>query len=330
MPLIPSPAFPTFTPKRLHTPTRTAMLDRLQTLDLHFQDRDHTIASYLLPHNDGAALVETGPGSTAAMLQARLAEHGLTPNDISEVLLTHIHLDHAGADGWLASDHGATVYVHQIGASHLANPERLLKSAKRIYGDDMDTLWGEMRPVPEDRLVSLDDGDTIGLGNLQAEALDTPGHASHHLSYVIGDVCFTGDVGGVRLPGESYVELPLAPPEIDLDAWRDSLAHLSDAIDRHDITHLAPTHFGVYDDVTAHLDRLEAAIDRADDWAETTLPGIANNEEALREATTEWMRQQAADEGVDDATWELYELANPSWMAALGLRRYWQKHLAET
>jgi glyoxylase-like metal-dependent hydrolase (beta-lactamase superfamily II) len=303
------------------------MLDRLHTLDLHFQDRPHTIASYLLPHADGATLIETGPGSTAAMLQARLAEHGLTPNDISEVLLTHIHLDHAGAAGWLADDHGATVYVHQIGTSHLANPERLLRSAKRIYGDDMDTLWGTMRPVPEDQLVSLSDGDTIDLGDLQAKALDTPGHASHHLSYVIDDVCFTGDVGGVRLPGESYVELPLAPPEIDFDAWRSSLSHLRDALQRHGVTHLAPTHFGLYDDVTAHLDRLEAALDRADVWAADTLPDVADDEDALQEATTTWMRAQAADEGVDDATWELYELANPSWMAALGLRRYWKSNL---
>jgi len=327
MPLIPSPAFPTFALTHLHTPTRTAMLDRLQTLDLHFQDRPHTIASYLFPHDDGAALIETGPGSTAAMLQARLAEHGLTPNDISEVLLTHIHLDHAGAAGWLASDHGATVYVHQIGAPHLANPERLLQSAGRIYGDDMDALWGEMRPVPKNQLVSLDDGDTVELGDLEATALDTPGHASHHLSYAIGDVCFTGDVGGVRLPGESYVELPLAPPEIDFDAWRMSLSHLRDAIECHGVTHLAPTHFGVYDDVTDHLDRLDAALDRADDWAETTLPDVAGDEEALRDATMSWMREQAADAGVDDATWELYELANPSWMAALGLRRYWKSTL---
>jgi len=303
------------------------MIDRLHTLDLHFQDRPHTIASYLLPHDDGAALVETGPGSTAAMLQARLAEHGLTPNDISEVLVTHIHLDHAGAAGWLASDHGATVCVHESGTSHLADPERLLTSAKRIYGDEMDELWGEMRPVPQDQLVSLDDGDTIELGDLQAEALDTPGHASHHLAYVIGDVCFTGDVGGVRLPGESYVELPLAPPEIDLDAWRESVSHLRDAIQRHGVTHLAPTHFGVYDDIAVHLDRLDAAIERADAWAEETLPDVVDDEEALREVTTEWMREQAADEGVGDATWALYELANPSWMAALGLQRYWKNNL---
>ena len=303
------------------------MLDRLQTLDLHFQERPHTIASYLLPHSEGAALIETGPGATFPMLQARLAGHGLTPNDITEVLLTHIHLDHAGAAGRLAQ-HGATVYVHDIGAPHLANPERLLSSATRIYGDDMDRLWGEMHPVPEDQLVPLGDGDTIELGERAALALDTPGHASHHMSYVIGDVCFTGDVGGVRMPGEAYVELPLAPPEIDLDAWRDSLHTLRTAIGAHDVTHLAPTHFGLYDDASAHLDRLERVVDAADDWARSTLPEVADDADALRTATVEWMRSLAAQEGVDDETWDLYELANPSWMAALGLKRYWETHVS--
>lgn len=304
------------------------MIDRLHTLDLRFQDRPNTIASYLLPHEDGAALVETGPESTAAMLQARLAEHGLTPNDVTDVLLTHIHLDHAGAAGWLATEHEATVYAHSIGAPHLAKPERLLASAERIYGDDMDRLWGEMQPVPEDHLISLEDGDAFELGDLEVEALDTPGHASHHLAYVIGDVCFTGDVGGVRLPGEQYVELPLAPPEIRLDHWRESLSRLRWAVDRHDVTHLAPTHFGLYPDVAAHLDRLEAAIESADQWSEEHLPNLVDSEEALRKETTNWMREQAAANGVDDETWELYELANPSWMAALGLRRYWKEYQA--
>ncbi len=302
------------------------MLDNLHTLDLHFQEHPHTIASYLLPHADGATLIETGPGSTFPMLQARLAEHGLTPNDITEVLLTHIHLDHAGAAGRLAT-HGATIYVHHVGAPHLAHPERLLSSAERIYGDDMDRLWGEMRPVPEEKIVSLDDGDRIELGDRAARALDTPGHASHHMSYVIGDVCFTGDVGGVRMPDESYVEVPLAPPDIDLAAWRQSLHTLRTATEQHGVTHLAPTHFGLYDDVTAHLDRLERVVDAADDWARTTLPDHADDPDALRDATTEWMRSLAAQEGVEDETWALYELANPSWMAALGLKRYWKNAL---
>ena len=299
------------------------MPDRLQTLDLHFQDRPHTIATYLLPHADGAALIETGPGSTFPMLQARLADHGLTPADISEVLLTHIHLDHAGAAGHLAQ-HGATIYAHHVGVPHLSDPQTLLASATRIYGDDMDRLWGDMHPVPDDQLVALDDEDTFPLGNHTALALDTPGHASHHMSYVIGDTCFTGDVGGVRVPGETHVELPLAPPEIRLDHWRASLAHLHDAISRQGISHIAPTHFGIYDDVSAHLDRLAGAIDAAEEWTATRLPDHADDPEALEDAVSEWMHDLATANGVDEEAWERYEMANPSWMAALGLRRYWE------
>lgn len=303
------------------------MRDRLHTLDLHFQDQPGTIAAYLLRHDDGAALIETGPGATFPLLQARLAEHGLTPADISAVLLTHIHLDHAGAAGHLA-EHGATIYAHRIGVPHLADPERLLTSAARIYGDEMDRLWGEMRPVPRDQLVALDDEDSVPLGGREALALDTPGHASHHLSYVVGNVCFTGDVGGVRIPGETHVALPLAPPEIDLGAWRNSLARLRTAVDRHEEARLAPTHFGVYDDASAHLDRLARALDAAAAWTADTVPPRADDEAALREAATAWMRDRAAADGVDDAAWARYEQANPSWMAALALRRYWKKHVA--
>jgi glyoxylase-like metal-dependent hydrolase (beta-lactamase superfamily II) len=303
------------------------MIDRLQTLDLHFQDRPHTIASYLLPHDDGAALVETGPASTAAMLQAQLADQGLTPNDVTEVFLSHIHLDHAGAAGWLAAEHGATLYVHPRGAPHLADPSRLLSSAERIYGDDMDRLWGETLPAPDDQIVPLEHEDTRHVGEFTVTALETPGHASHHLAYVIGDVCFTGDVGGVRLPGETHVQPPLVPPELDLEQWRESLETLRAAISAHDVTHLAPTHFGLVDDVDAHLDRLAEGLDAADDWVRERLPDLADDEEALQEATGDWMREQAAADGVDDATWDLYELADPSWMQALGLRRYWEKHV---
>ena len=303
------------------------MIDRLETLDLHFQDRPHTIASYLLPHDDGAALIETGPASTAAMLQAQLAEQGLTPNDVSEVLLSHIHLDHAGAAGWLAAEHGATLYVHPAGAPHLADPSRLLRSAERIYGDDMDRLWGETVPAPDDQIVALDHEEALSIGGRTATALHTPGHASHHIAYVIDGVCFTGDVGGVRLPGETHVQPPLVPPELDLDLWRDSLETLRTAIEEHDVTHLAPTHFGLVDDVDAHLDRLERGLDAADEWVRTTLPPLADDEGALQQAAATWMREQAAADGVDDATWDLYELADPSWMQALGLRRYWQKHV---
>jgi predicted transcriptional regulator len=123
------------------------------------------------------------------------------------------------------------------------------------------------------------------------------------------------------------VQPPLVPPELNLDQWRDSLATLRTAVSAHDVTHLAPTHFGLYDDVNAHLDRLAEGVEAADTWVRETLPPLADDEEALQEAAGDWMRAQAAADGVDDATWALYELADPSWMQALGLRRYWKKHV---
>jgi len=301
------------------------MPDRPHTLDLHFQEQEHTIAAYLIPHDKGAALVESGPGSTFPMLQAQLAEHGLTPADISHVLLTHVHLDHAGAAGHLA-EHGATVYVHHRGAPHLANPERLWKSASRIYGDDMEQLWGSMRPVPQDQIEALEDEDTVSLGAADAYAAETPGHASHHMSYVIDEVCFTGDVGGVRMPYETYIELPLAPPEIHLDHWRESVSRLRRTANQREVSYLAPTHFGLYEDVDPHLDRLDRQIDEAEDWAERVLPTVLDDDSDLEDATVSWLRGLAAAHGVDEETWTLYETANPSWMAALGLKRFWHTH----
>lgn len=295
----------------------------IHTLDLHFLDQPHTIASYLIEHDEGGVLIESGPGSTTAMLQARLAEHGLTPADITDVLVTHIHLDHAGAAGWLA-ERGATVYVHHVGAPHLINPQKLWTSASRIYGDEMERLWDEIIPIPENQLVELHDGDTIDIGDLQFTALDTPGHAYHHMAFVLDGVCFTGDVGGVRIPGHAHVSLPLAPPEIRLDLWRDSIATLRQA----DIDRLAPTHFGFYDDVTAHLDRLEAYIKATERWMQGVLSANPDDD-AWRERVEIWMRSHAAEDGVSDDGWQRYETANPSWMAATGLKRYWSRHLAE-
>src|SRR5512143_2025441 len=169
----------------------------VQTLDLNFLELAGTIAVYLIPHPHGAVLVESGPGSTLHNLKAGLESHGLKPSDISDVLLTHIHLDHAGSAGWWARQ-GARIHVHPVGAPHLLDPEKLLASAQRIYGDQMDRLWGEFLPVPDDRLVIIQDGDEVEIDGLCFKALDTPGHANHHYAYLFGDVCFTGDIGGIR------------------------------------------------------------------------------------------------------------------------------------
>src|SRR6185503_1212923 len=176
------------------------------TLDLNFQGRPHAIAAYLIRHpkGDGAVLIESGPGSTLAALEAGLAEEGLSPRNLTHVLLTHIHLDHAGAAGWLAQQ-GAEIIVHPVGAPHMLNPEKLLASATRIYGDRMQSLWGEFLPVPENKLRVVEDGEEIVIDELRFTPINTPGHAGHHYAYLFRskdhteDICFSGDVGGVRI-----------------------------------------------------------------------------------------------------------------------------------
>src|SRR3989304_3051866 len=185
---------------------------RVITLDLNFQGRSHAIAAYLVRYADGAVLIESGPGSTLAELEGGLAKEGLSPRDVTHVLLTHIHLDHASAAGWLAQP-GAQIYVHPVGAPHMLNPEKLLASAARIYGDRMDSLWGEFLPVPESQLNIPKDAEEIAIGDLRFIPIDTPGHAEHHYAYLFEDICFSGDVGGVRIPGYQYLRVPMRSEE---------------------------------------------------------------------------------------------------------------------
>ncbi len=289
------------------------------TLDLEFQGKSQAIASYLIRHTGGAILIESGPGSTLPALQSGLAAHGLSFSDVTHVLLTHIHLDHAGAAGSLALQ-GAEIYVHPVGAPHLLNPEKLLASAGRIYGDQMDRLWGEVLPVPETRLHVAQEGEEIVIGNLHFLPINTPGHAEHHFAYLFEDVCFTGDVGGVRIPGYQYLRLPMPPPELHFGKWRDSLNRLR----RERFSRIAPTHFGIYDDSEWQLRALEKDLDATERWMERIMPKDPPIEE-LRQQFASWMNEQGREQGLSADVVRAYELANPPGMSADGLQRYWRK-----
>lgn len=292
---------------------------RIITLDLNFQGREQAIASYLIPHSSGVVLVESGPGSTLPALQAALAKEGYTPSDVTHVLLSHIHLDHAGAAGWLARQ-GAEVYVHPVGAPHMLNPEKLLASATRIYGDRMDELWGEFLPVPEDKLKVAEDAQEIVIGNLRFLPIDTPGHAYHHHAYLFEDLCFTGDIGGIRIPGFQYMRVPMPPPELHLEKWRESVKRLK----QEKFNRIAPTHFGIYDDPDWQLNELEKDLDAVSRWLEEVMPADPAIEE-LREKFTAWMEEQAISSGLSELVVKAYEVANPVGMSADGLQRYWKK-----
>lgn len=289
-------------------------------LDLHFMGISGTIAAYLIPHQRGAILVESGPGSTLPSLLTGLEAHGLGPENITDVLLTHIHLDHAGAAGWLAAQ-GASIHVHPVGAPHLLNPEKLLASAARIYGDMLDTLWGAFLPVPADRLDVIEPGETLTVGGLEFQALDTPGHAEHHFAYLYEDTLFSGDIGGIRLDGLPHLRLPMPPPEFDPGKWRLSLDRICQA----NFQRIAPTHFGIYPDPGWHLDALRQTLDDVECWMEENLPADPPVE-VINQEFLEWTRARSLAEGLTEAQIQAYETSNPTWMSGYGMQRYWRKH----
>jgi glyoxylase-like metal-dependent hydrolase (beta-lactamase superfamily II) len=289
------------------------------TIDLNFQGKTNAIASYLIRHDDGAVLVESGPGSTLPALEAGLAKEGLSTRDITHVLLSHIHLDHAGAAGWL-SRQGAQVFVHPNGAPHLLNPEKLIASATRIYGDRMQTLWGEFLPVVEDQLTVTQDEQEIVIGGLRFLPLHTPGHAEHHCCYLFEDVCFTGDVGGVRIPGYQYMRAPMVPPELNFSKWLGTIARLRSL----GFSRIAPTHFGIFDDADWHLDTLQSILEETEKWLEEVMPADPPVDE-LRAKYEAWMQQQSDTQHLNEDTIRAYTLANPLGMGADGMMRYWKK-----
>jgi len=289
------------------------------TLDLRFQGRHQAIAAYLIRHANGAVLIECGPGSCGSALQSALAGHGFAPPDITHVLLTHIHLDHAGAAGWW-SRQGAEIMVHPVGAPHLLSPEKLLASAARIYGQQMETLWGAFLPVEERRLRIIQDEEQVEIGSLRFLPVNTPGHAEHHYAYLFEDVCFSGDIGGVRIPGHQYLRVPMPPPELHLERWRASLTRLRAA----KFKHIAPTHFGIYQDPEWQLREVEKGLDAADRWLDEVMPADPPVD-ALRQSFSDWMTAEAVEVGISEDVLRSYELANPPGMSADGLQRYWKK-----
>ncbi|MBL8050015.1 MAG: MBL fold metallo-hydrolase [Anaerolineales bacterium] len=293
---------------------------RVSTIDLHFQNKKQAIASYLIRQDDAVILIESGPASTLPTLETALAALGLSLRDITHVLLTHIHLDHAGAAGQLAKQ-GAQIYVHPLGAPHLIQPEKLIASASRIYGDRMNQLWGEILPVAQNQIYIPNDTEEFTIGNLKFLPIHTAGHAEHHYSYLFEDICFCGDVGGVRIPGYPYLRVPMPPPEFHFAKWRESI----DKLKKLNSKQIAPTHFGIYADVEWHLNTLQKNLDATETWLDEVMPNEPSLEE-LREQFTKWMEEQSREQGLSEEVIQVYTLSNPIGMSADGLLRYWNKY----
>lgn len=300
--------------------TKISLPGGLKLVDDMHLGQPHVIGTYALL-GDEPALVDPGPSSAVDALEAGLAEQGLRFDDISALLLTHIHLDHAGATGTLVARYPhLRVYVHERGAPHLIDPERLLRSAKRLYGDDMDRLWGEFRAVPEERVTTLSGGETLRLGARAIRVYDAPGHASHHVVYFDEDTsaAFVGDVGGVRLPGSQYARPATPPPDIDLDAWRRTLDTLRMLQPRF----LMLTHFGPAADPETHIEHYWARLVR---WSETVRHSL---EEQLDDTAQLQQLQALEDDEIRTMSPEErthYQTAMPIEQSWQGLVRYWRK-----
>ena len=276
-----------------------------EPLDLRHLGRERVIGVYLLQTEDGLALNDCGPSTCVPELKARLAERGLELSDVRHLLLSHIHLDHAGAAGALVREHPELqVHVSEIGAPHLIDPSRLEASARRLYGDELDTLWGELAPVPEENVHAVG-SEVLGLA-----CFPSPGHASHHVCYLdAAGTLYAGDAAGVRILPSTVVVPPTPPPEVDLEAWLTTL----DEIERRGPERLALIHFGVAEDLQRHLAELRERLER---WSERVHNGAS--EEEFEELA-------GADLGPDR---EAYQQAMPFWQSYAGLKRYWEKRAA--
>jgi glyoxylase-like metal-dependent hydrolase (beta-lactamase superfamily II) len=281
-------------------------VDALEPIDLRHQGAERVVGCYLVETSDGLALNDCGPSTCVAKLEEGLGRRGLALTDISHLLLSHIHLDHAGAAGVLVRKHpGLQVHVSEVGAPHLIDPSRLEKSARRLYGEAFDELWGELAPVPEENVRILED-ELLGL-----QVFASPGHANHNACYLSPDgTLYAGDAAGVRIQPDHYVCPPTPPPEFDLGAWLNTL----DEIERRKPTRLALIHFGVVNDPERHLEQLRR---RLRDWAADETP------------ETEWIARREREWAEESSHPGAYERAMPLWQSYAGLRRYWDK-LAET
>lgn len=287
---------------------------QVHTLDLHFLGKPGLIAAYLIESGGEYALVETGPGSTLEALRAAIRDAGVDESAIKKVFVTHIHLDHSGAAGWWAQI-GATIHCHPNAARHLIDPSKLMESARMVYGALMDTLWGRMLPAPAGLVIALQDGERVKLGDVEIIAWNTPGHARHHHAFVIGDVCFTGDVAGARLENSRYLSVTAAPPQFDPAAYVHSIDRLAAA----GFQSLYLTHFGRVDDVAWHLAAYRQRVTEVHDRVAADFRAGASAEENRRHYAAD-EHEAAMRAGVDETLWQQYESANITSMCADGVR----------
>lgn len=244
------------------------------------------IGSWAIEGSDGWVVVESGPESTWNTLRAGLRSLGVSPSDVSAVLLTHIHLDHAGA-AWRFAEAGIPIHVHRVGAPHVIDPTRLQRSARRVYGDRYDDLWGPMRPCDPSIVHAISDGDIVEAAGMRFEAIESLGHANHHHAWHVldsGDL-FTGDAVGMRVPGTDWVTVPMPPPEFDPEVWARTL----DRLEAGPWNRFHLTHGGTVTDTNGHIEQLRASMQTQVAWLKNS-HGMSGRWEAYAEVLRESAR----------------------------------------
>jgi glyoxylase-like metal-dependent hydrolase (beta-lactamase superfamily II) len=297
-------------------------------VDLKFRGSPNVIATAVVSDAGGVALIDPGPASCLETLELGLNGLGLRLADVTHILLTHVHLDHAGATGTLVRRYPSLkVFVHERGTPHLVDPTRLVRSATRLWGDQMHVLWGEVAPVPADNIVTLGAGrvpldppDRIAAAGRVFEVAYTPGHASHHISFFdrSSGVAFVGDVAGIRIRGD-YVRPPTPPPDIDVELWIESAAR----VERWGPSTMFLTHFGPSDHVRPHLQSLVENLRASAEWVGASLAAPGSDEERAQRYA-EYVNRELKRHLTEEQMLP-HHVGAPFEVSWLGLARYWRK-----
>ena len=288
----------------------------IKTIDLNFQGIKSTVACFLLKISKELALIECGPESCLKNLKNEVRKNGEDIKKIKHVFLTHIHLDHAGAAWWFAKN-GANIYVHPFGERHLVNPEKLISSAEIIYGNNMKRLWGDIKAINENKVIPVKDKERIKINDVEIKALHTPGHAKHHISWVIGDSIFTGDVAGAKINNGPLIPA-CPPPDINIEEWENSL----EIIKKENPKYLYFTHFGKFSFKKSEVITLQNTLK---EWLRWVKKNEEISEPVLMEQFKSYINKSLKNKLIDDETIQQYCIANPPYMSILGLKRVLMK-----
>jgi glyoxylase-like metal-dependent hydrolase (beta-lactamase superfamily II) len=302
-------------------------MSTITALDTNWTGRPRSVAAALLESNGHRAIIDPGPASTLATLREQLRSRGLSVADLDAIILTHIHLDHAGATGSLVRENPRlAVYVHKNGAPHMTDPAKLLASAARLWGDDLPILFGETLPVPSENLRILEGGETLQLGARKLDVVYTPGHASHHVSYFddAAGAAFVGDTTGIRIENGPFILPATPPPDIDLGLWDASFA----AILARRPARLFLTHYGFSGDPAAHIAQYRERLHRWAAVAEEILRSATDDSAALNAFVARCRAEMEQTLGVAEA--EHHAFTAGLHLSFLGLARYLRKRAKAT